>query len=72
MTAASSTGKKNHIIHFGGNKSKTEFVQFRTDRDLQLDIPQLIIPSLQVNMSAEEILRDSDRNPALKVPLNSL
>ena len=61
-----------HNIHVGGGKTREEFVKFRTERDAQLAMPRLIIPSLQVNMRAGEIPRDGDANPVLKVPLNGL
>ena len=64
--------EKAHNIHVGGGKSKEEFVKFRTERDAQLDVPKLIIPSLQVNMRAGEIPTDPDGNPMLKVPVNGL
>ncbi|WP_171212337.1 MBL fold metallo-hydrolase [Ruegeria sp. HKCCA5426] len=59
-------------IHVGGGKTKEEFVKFRTERDAVLDMPKLIIPSLQVNMRAGEVPRDPDGNPMLKVPVNTL
>ncbi|MCG7519968.1 MBL fold metallo-hydrolase [Ruegeria sp. Ofav3-42] len=59
-------------IHVGGGKTKDEFVKFRNERDAVLDMPKLIIPSLQVNMRAGEVPTDSDGNPMLKVPVNSL
>ncbi|MDJ0993755.1 MAG: MBL fold metallo-hydrolase [Dinoroseobacter sp.] len=59
-------------IHVGQGKTKEEFVKFRTERDAQLDMPKLIIPSLQVNMRAGEVPTDKDGNPMLKVPVNTL
>lgn len=59
-------------IHVGGGKSREEFIKFRTERDAQLDMPKLIIPSLQVNMRAGEVPTDKDGNPMLKVPVNAL
>ncbi len=59
-------------IHVGAGKTREEFIAFRTERDKQLDMPKLIIPSLQVNMRAGEIPRDKDGNPVLKVPVNGL
>ena len=59
-------------IHVGGGKSRGEFIKFRTERDAQLDMPKLIIPSLQVNMRAGEVPTDKDGNPMLKVPVNKL
>ena len=59
-------------IHVGAGKTKEEFVKFRTERDAQLAVPKLIIPSLQVNMRAGEVPRDADGNPVLKIPVNGL
>lgn len=59
-------------IHVGGDKTREDFIKFRTERDAQLDVPKLIIPSLQVNMRAGEIPTDKDGNPMLKVPVNGL
>ncbi|MGB7243998.1 MAG: MBL fold metallo-hydrolase [Sulfitobacter sp.] len=59
-------------IHVGGGKSREDFIKFRTERDAQLGMPNLIIPSLQVNMRAGEIPRDDTGAPMLKVPLNGL
>lgn len=59
-------------IHVGGEKTKEDFVKFRTERDAQLAMPKLIIPSLQVNMRAGEVPTDQDGNPMLKVPVNGL
>lgn len=64
--------EKAHNIHVGGGKTKEEFVKFRTERDAQLTMPKLIIPSLQVNMRAGEVPKDVDGNPMLKVPVNAL
>lgn len=59
-------------IHVGGGKSREEFIKFRTERDAQLAMPKLIIPSLQVNMRAGEVPRDEGGNPVLKIPVNGL
>ncbi|MFY0691243.1 MAG: MBL fold metallo-hydrolase [Paracoccaceae bacterium] len=64
--------EKAHNIHVGGGKTREEFIKFRTERDAQLDMPKLIIPSLQVNMRAGEVPCDADGNPMLKVPVNAL
>lgn len=64
--------EKKHNIHVGSGKTKEEFVKFRTERDAQLGMPKLIIPSLQVNMRAGEVPKDKDGNPMLKVPVNGL
>ncbi|WP_419910408.1 MBL fold metallo-hydrolase [Hoeflea sp.] len=64
--------EKAHNIHVGGGKTRDEFVKFRTERDATLDMPKLIIPSLQVNMRAGEVPQDKDGRPMLKVPVNAL
>ncbi|MFN3526242.1 MAG: MBL fold metallo-hydrolase [Paracoccus sp. (in: a-proteobacteria)] len=64
--------EKAHNIHVGRGKTREDFIAFRTERDAQLDMPRLIIPSLQVNMRAGEIPTDSDGRPMLKVPVNGL
>ncbi|QIE56672.1 MBL fold metallo-hydrolase [Pikeienuella piscinae] len=64
--------EKAHNIHVGNGKTKEDFVKFRTERDAQLAMPRLIIPSLQVNMRAGAVPTDKDGNPMLKVPVNGL
>ena len=64
--------EKANNIHVGAGKTKEEFVKFRTERDAQLAMPKLIIPSLQVNMRAGEVPTDGDGRPMLKVPVNQL
>ena len=60
-------------IHVGGGKSREEFIKFRTERDAQLDVPKLIIPSLQVNMRGGQLPpEDESGKRFLKVPLNGL
>ena len=59
-------------IHVGHGKTREEFVKFRTERDATLDMPKLILPSLQVNMRAGEVPRDDQGNAMLKVPVNAL
>jgi glyoxylase-like metal-dependent hydrolase (beta-lactamase superfamily II) len=64
--------EKAYNIHVGGDKTREDFIKFRTERDAQLGMPKLIIPSLQVNMRAGEVPTDKDGNPMLKVPVNGL
>lgn len=59
-------------IHVGGNKTREDFIKFRTERDAQLAVPKLIIPALQVNMRAGHVPTDENGNPVLKVPVNGL
>ncbi|MGR3570472.1 MBL fold metallo-hydrolase [Brevirhabdus sp.] len=64
--------EKRDNIHVGGGKTREEFVRFRTDRDAELAMPKLIIPSLQVNMRAGTMPTDEEGRPQLKVPINGL
>nr|WP_281843146.1 MBL fold metallo-hydrolase [Sinisalibacter aestuarii] len=65
--------EKEHNIHVGGGKTKEDFVKFRTERDAQLAMPRLIIPSLQVNMRAGEMPpADEQGDVFFKVPVNKL
>lgn len=64
--------QKAHNIHVGGGKTREDFIKFRTERDAQLAMPKLIIPSLQVNMRAGNVPKDEEGNPVLKVPLNMI
>jgi glyoxylase-like metal-dependent hydrolase (beta-lactamase superfamily II) len=59
-------------IHVSG-KTRAEFVALRTARDKTLDMPKLIIPSLQINMRGGELPEPDDSGKRfLKVPLNGL
>ena len=64
--------EKANNIHVGHGKTREEFVKFRTERDATLDMPKLIIPSLQVNMRAGAVPKDDQGNAVLKVPVNGL
>ena len=64
--------QKVHNIHVHGGVSEAEFVAMRETRDAELGMPDLIIPSLQVNMRAGLM---PPKNPAgrllFKVPINA-
>ena len=65
--------EKANNIHVGKGASKEAFVKMRTERDATLDMPKLIIPSIQVNMRAGQLPpKESDGGHYLKVPLNKL
>ena len=61
--------QKTNNIHVGKDKSRDDFIKFRTERDAQLSMPKLIIPALQVNMRAGEVPTDTNGNKVLKVPV---
>jgi glyoxylase-like metal-dependent hydrolase (beta-lactamase superfamily II) len=61
-----------HNIHVSG-KTREEFIALRTARDATLDMPKLIIPSLQINMRGGDLPpADKDGRRFLKVPINGL
>lgn len=64
--------QKANNIHVGGGKTREDFIKFRTERDAQLSMPKLIIPSIQVNMRGGEFPTDDSGKPTLKVPIDIL
>ena len=65
--------EKRHNIHIRDEVDEGSFVEMRTSRDRTLDMPLLIIPSIQVNMRAGYMPpADDDGTIYLKVPLNRL
>ncbi len=65
--------QKRENVHVGGGKTQDEFVNFRTTRDMQLAMPKLIIPSIQVNMNGGKMPEpDANGDVYLKVPINKL
>ncbi|MGY4306214.1 glyoxylase-like metal-dependent hydrolase (beta-lactamase superfamily II) [Bradyrhizobium sp. USDA 4369] len=62
-----------HNIHARDGVTEDQFVMAREARDRTLDMPRLIIPSLQVNMKAGQLPSpDASGRRFLKVPLNAL
>jgi glyoxylase-like metal-dependent hydrolase (beta-lactamase superfamily II) len=62
-----------HNIHVRDGISENEFVEMRTSRDATLDLPKLIIPSIQVNMRGGNLPEpDETGKRHLKVPINEL
>ncbi|WP_245263346.1 MBL fold metallo-hydrolase [Azorhizobium doebereinerae] len=62
-----------HNVHVRDDITEEEFVAMRSARDATLDMPRLIIPSIQVNMRAGELPPpDADGKRFLKVPINGL
>lgn len=60
-----------HNIHIHDGVTEVQFVEMRTRRDATLDMPVLILPAIQVNISAGQ-LPDAEENGVryLKIPLN--
>ena len=70
-TSVGEQRKKNIHVHDG--ISETQFVEMRSKRDATLEMPVLILPSVQVNIRAGH-LPPSEANGVsyLKIPLNAL
>jgi glyoxylase-like metal-dependent hydrolase (beta-lactamase superfamily II) len=65
--------EREHNIHVKDGISEDDFVKLREDRDATLDMPKLIIPSLQVNMRAGRMPpADAKGDVFFKVPVNKL
>ncbi|MCE8034200.1 MBL fold metallo-hydrolase [Billgrantia tianxiuensis] len=60
-----------HNVHVHEGIGEEEFVRMRTERDAALDMPRLILPSVQVNMRAGHMPPPEDNGQVyLKVPIN--
>lgn len=60
-------------VHAGDGVSEAEFVALREARDAQLTMPQLLLPSVQVNMRAGRLPPAEDNGVTyLKIPVNVL
>ena len=65
--------EKANNIHVHDGISEDAFVKMRTERDKTLDMPVLILPSVQVNMRAGEMPPAEDNGVRyLKIPLDAL
>ena len=70
-TSVDEQRQKNIHVHDG--ITKQEFVAFRTERDSQLGVPKLIIPSIQVNIRAGDMPEPEGNGVSyLKVPVDVL
>ena len=60
-------------IHVHDGVSEEGFVQMRTEREATLQMPMLILPSVQVNIRAGEMPPPEDNGVSyLKIPINAL
>jgi glyoxylase-like metal-dependent hydrolase (beta-lactamase superfamily II) len=60
-------------IHVHDGVGEGQFVEMRTRRDATLEMPTLILPSVQINIRAGEMPPKEDNGVAyLKIPLNAL
>ena len=62
-----------HNVHIHDGVTEQAFVEFRRQRDSALNMPKLILPSIQVNIRAGEMPpADENGKVFLKVPVNAL
>jgi glyoxylase-like metal-dependent hydrolase (beta-lactamase superfamily II) len=65
--------QKKSNIHVREGISEAEFVAMRETRDATLDMPRLILPSIQVNVRAGQMPPAEDNGKVyLKIPVNAL
>ncbi|EEB82655.1 metallo-beta-lactamase family protein [Roseobacter sp. GAI101] len=64
--------EKANNIHVGKGKTRADYIKFREARDATLDVPKLILPSLQVNMRAGALPKTKSSRLMLKVPINAI
>ncbi len=65
--------EKQSNIHVHDGISEAEFVQMRNARDATLEVPTLILPSIQINIRAGHLPEpESNGKSFLKIPLNTL
>ncbi|MBW0145291.1 MBL fold metallo-hydrolase [Sphingomicrobium clamense] len=62
-----------HNVHVHDGVSEDEFVEMRTSRDATLAMPQLIMPSVQVNIRGGHLPEPEDNGVSyIKIPVNKL
>ena len=65
--------ERDHNVHVGDRATEADFVAMRTARDKTLDMPTLILPSVQVNMRAGHLPpAEANEVSYLKIPVNTL
>lgn len=65
--------ERDHNVHVGHGTTESDFVAMRNARDKTLDMPTLILPSVQINMRAGNLPPPEDNGVSfLKIPVNAL
>lgn len=65
--------EKTKNIHVKQGTDEAAFIKMRTERDAQLSMPTLILPSVQVNMRAGHLPEPEENGTRyLKIPLNAV
>jgi glyoxylase-like metal-dependent hydrolase (beta-lactamase superfamily II) len=73
QASASVAEQREKNVHIGGDTGKEDFVAMRESRDAELDLPALILPSIQVNIRAGGLPDAEDNGIAyIKIPLDHL
>jgi len=65
--------ERNHNIHIRSGTTEVDFVSMRNARDKTLDMPTLLLPSVQINMRAGHLPPPEPNGVSyLKLPINAL
>jgi len=65
--------ERNHNIHIRSGTTEADFVSMRNARDKTLDMPTLLLPSVQINMRAGHLPPPEPNGVSyLKLPINAL
>lgn len=65
--------QRDHNVHVKDGTSEDDFVAMRETRDAQLAMPQLIMPSVQVNIRGGRLPEPEDNGVSyIKIPVNTL
>lgn len=65
--------EKANNIHLKATTSEEDFVKMRTERDATLDMPRLILPSVQINMRAGNLPEPAENGLRyLKLPIDAV
>ena len=65
--------QREYNVHIGNGVSEQDFIRMREERDAGLDMPVLILPSVQVNMRAGHLPPAEENGVSyLKIPVNSI
>jgi hypothetical protein len=62
-----------HNVHVHDGVTEDDFVQMRTTRDAKLSLPNLIMPSVQVNIRGGHMPEPEDNGVSyIKIPINKM
>lgn len=65
--------ERDRNVHANDGVSEAEFVKMRTERDATLDVPRLILPSVQVNMRGGRMPEPEDNGTSyIKIPIDRI